>query len=202
MSIPSLIFVALPCLELITILVLGSFFSFQRVLALTILISVLAILFSQFRRRRPVRPAKGLSPALDLFLRRIALILLIVPGLLTDLAGFILLLPPARSLCYRWFCRRYFPNGESDVPFGLRLAARLFGLYPNGSASGEPESGAPESSSRRTWNPFGRTETEAEGVVEDADPDAAAAYNGDISHRPSPGESSDEEVIDVDYTVR
>lgn len=202
MSLPSLIFVALPCFELITILLLGSLFTFQRVLALTILISILAILFSQFRRRRPVRPAKGLSPPADLFLRRIALILLIVPGLLTDLAGFILLWRPGRSLCYKWFCRRYCPNGASDIPLGLRLAARLFGLAPGGGAYSEPETGAPGSSPHRTWNPFGRTETTADQVVEDADPDAATAYNGDISHRSPAGESPDEEIIDVDYTVR
>ena len=203
MSLPSLIFVALPCFELITILVLGSLFSFQRVLALTILISVLAILFSQFRRRRPVRPAKGLSPQTDLFLRRIALILLIIPGLLTDLMGFILLWRPGRAFCCKCFCRRYCPNGASDIPLGLRLAARLFGLAPGaGSAYSEPETGTAGSSSRRTWNPFGRTETAADVVVEDADPDAATAYDGDISHRSPAGGNADEEIIDVDYTVR
>lgn len=207
MSLPSLIFVAIPCFELITFIVFGTLFTYRRVFALTILISILAILFSQFRRGKPIRPAKGLSPPIDTFIRRIGVILLIIPGLLTDLAGFFLLFRPGRSLCYKWFCRRYCPGGVSNLPLGVRLAAHLFGLVPeqeggyaDPSHSESGEGASRPSSPGRAWNPYGRTETSADEVVEDHDPDIATAYNGDISHQAA--SHPDEEIIDVDFTVR
>ena len=52
----------------------------------------------------------------------------------------------------------------------------------------------------RAWNPYGASETSQDEVVEDDDFDAATAYNGDLSSGGAAPE--DDEIIDVDYTVR
>ena len=53
--------------------------------------------------------------------------------------------------------------------------------------------------SNRTWNPYGAGETCEGEIIEEDDPDTSTAYNGDIA----PGRSEpDDEIIDVDYTVR
>ncbi|MCR5360160.1 MAG: FxsA family protein [Thermoguttaceae bacterium] len=194
MPLPFLIFVALPCLELLTFVFLGEAFGYERIFALIAIMSLTGIiLFRLVPRPFGYRPGETVPP-LDGILYRFGAILLIVPGLITGFAGIPLLFRSGRALYLRWFGRKYCPNGPADLPMPLRLLALFFGVN-----SFEPPRQA-SSGGGRAWNPYGANETDEEAVVEDEDPDAASAYNGDLS--PDAASKTDDEIIDVDYTVR
>lgn len=85
----------------------------------------------QIWRNIQTQLANGKTPAaelLDGLMILIAGALLITPGILTDLAGFSLLLPPVRGMLRGWITRRLIPPGTvqfynfdtSSVPFGQR----------------------------------------------------------------------------------
>ena len=178
-----------PFLEIAAVVLLGAAFGYGRIIALLAILSLAGLLLF---RLAPVltapRRGKPLSPD-ERFLFKFGAVLIMVPGFLSTLAGIPLLFRPGRRLFRRLFETKLAPN----LPTPLRIFASFLGF-------GASEPGGAESGPGRAWNPYGATETSQDEVVEDDDPDAATAYNGDLSSRGSaPG---DDEIIDVDYTVR
>ncbi|MBR2693171.1 MAG: FxsA family protein [Thermoguttaceae bacterium] len=182
-------FWVVPFLEVIAVFLLGAVFGFGRTVALLAILSLAGlILFRLAPALTTPRPGKPYSPD-DAFLFKVGAFLIMVPGFLSTLAGATLLFRPGRRLCRLLFETKLAPN----LPMPLRILASFFGF----GASAAP--GA-DSGPGRAWNPYGASETSQDEVVEDDDFDAATAYNGDLSSGGAAPE--DDEIIDVDYTVR
>ena len=181
------IFFIVPCLELIATVILGEAIGFSRTAALLAILTVAGIILF---RLSPRLVASGKPPyRAHLFLFRFGTFLMICPGVLTGLLGLLLLFPPVRTLCIRLFGEEFYPK----LPPLFQFMAAMFGVDPASMREGA-------SRSNRTWNPYGAGETYEGEIIEEDDPDASTAYNGDIT----PGSSvpEDDEIIDVDYTVR
>ncbi|MGI5831693.1 MAG: FxsA family protein [Thermoguttaceae bacterium] len=198
MPLPFLIFILLPCLELILFAILGEVFGSSRTFAAAAALSLLGIVLFRLRRVGPgSRLARGVPPVLDSIIYRLGTVLLIIPGFLTGLAGLFLLFPPGRTVAYRRFLKKHSLNGLNSLPMSARLIALLFGVNPFGVFRGSDSGSARDG---RTWNPYGHAETPSDGAVDDED--AATAYNSNISHPAFDEDDRDDDIIDVDYTVR
>ena len=180
------IFFIIPCLELIATVILGEAIGFSRTAALLAILTVAGIILF---RLSPRLVAPGRPPyRAHLFLFRLGTLLMICPGVLTGLFGLQLLFSPVRTLYLRLFGEEFYPK----LPPLFQFAAAVFGIDP-------ASTGESAFRSNRTWNPYGAGETCEGEIIEDDDPDTSTAYNGDIA----PGRSEpDDEIIDVDYTVR
>ncbi len=180
-------FWVVPFLEVIAVFLLGAVFGYGRIIALLAILSLAGLILFRLapvltapRRGKPYSPDDG-------FLFTFGAVLIMLPGFLSTLAGAPLLFRSGRRLYRRFFETKLAPN----LPMPLRIFASFFGV----GASAPPGGG-----SGRAWNPYGASETSQDEVVEDDDLDAAAAYNGDLSS--GGAVSEDDEIIDVDYTVR
>ncbi|NOY82913.1 MAG: FxsA family protein [Kiritimatiellaeota bacterium] len=105
-----LLFVLLPWLELYLLFRVHELVGWGQTLALVLLTGVVGAALAKWQgldalRRIQTAMREGRVPAgelLDGFLIFAAGLLLITPGLLTDSAGFLLLVPPARRVIRRW----------------------------------------------------------------------------------------------------
>ena len=114
-----LIFVAVPLLELALLIKLGQIIGFWSTIAIVIATAAFgtAILHHQgFAALR--RAAESLNqgkppvePVLDGFMLMLAGILLVAPGLITDCAGLLLLIPPLRKAAAAWGLKRMLATG-------------------------------------------------------------------------------------------
>jgi UPF0716 protein FxsA len=118
-----LIMVAVPLLELALLIKLGQIIGFWSTVALIFATAGIGIAilnaqgFAAFRRASE-SIAKGqppVEPVLDGFMLMMAGGLLIAPGLLTDIAGLLLLVPPVRRLVAKWGLKRMMANGNIHV---------------------------------------------------------------------------------------
>ena len=140
-----LLFVAMPLIELFLLYLLWSATSIWVTLGLVLLTGILGGGLAKWQGLRTVRRIReqmrhGRMPAgevLDGMMILIAALLLLTPGVLTDVVGVTLLIPPIRSLYKLW---------------GGRLLARqlrLPDLMPS-ARRGSPESARPRRSSAPT----------------------------------------------------
>lgn len=103
-----------PLLELYILIKIGSYIGAFQTVALVVLMVALGVVLARFEGLRTWRQirwslAQGIVPAeemVDGVLIFVAGILLIAPGVLTDLVALILLIPYTRTLFKRWLrCR-------------------------------------------------------------------------------------------------
>jgi UPF0716 protein FxsA len=129
------LFITIPLLEMLILIKMGEAFGFWTTVALVIVTGFIGAVLARiegFRTWLAIRaelrenrlPAEKMMDALLLF---VAGVLLITPGVLTDIAGFLLLIPATRVLFKRWLRKqfdklRYPPRGGgfTDAPFFIR----------------------------------------------------------------------------------
>jgi UPF0716 protein FxsA len=132
-----LLFTLVPFLELILLLWIAEQTNWIFTVALVIFTGVLGAALARHEGLRCLRevrqrlnrgevPAGSLVDALLIF---IAGALLVTPGVLTDLAGFSLLVPPVRQVIKRYVTER------------LRARLRVVSPFPDGQARGEQDRG-------------------------------------------------------------
>lgn len=122
------LFIGLPILELALLLKITQYLDLGGTLALVIITGFVGVSLARWqglnvmtRLRAELR--QGRMPAPDLvdgFLILIAGALLVTPGLITDCAGFFLLIPPGRAALKRWVRRileRKMRQGVVDVTY-------------------------------------------------------------------------------------
>lgn len=118
-----LILCAVPLLELALLIKLGQSIGFWSTVAVIVVTAGIgiAILNAQGMaafRRASESLAEGkppVEPAVDGFMLMIAGGLLLAPGLLTDIAGLLLLIPPLRRLAARWGMKWIMAGGNVHV---------------------------------------------------------------------------------------
>ena len=126
-----LLFIGLPLIELYFLIQIGSIIGAVPTIALSILTAVLGTWlvrrqgFGVLMRVRDAL-ARDEVPALELWdgvLILIAGLVLLLPGFLTDILGFLLLIPPLR----RWVVRRYVRviPVHSQTPYGPESGPRV-----------------------------------------------------------------------------
>jgi UPF0716 protein FxsA len=126
-----LLFTVVPLVELVLLLVLADRTSWQFTLALVIVTGIVGAALARYQgvrcwQRVSEQLAAGQVPGsalLDAMLILVAGALLITPGVLTDLVGFALLVPPTRRAIRQWLKRRlsarmqfYGPPSGSPPP--------------------------------------------------------------------------------------
>lgn len=118
-----LMMLAVPLLELALLIKLGQAIGFWSTVAIIFLTAGIGIAivnaqgFAAFRRASE-SVAKGqppVEPVIDGFMLMLAGGLLIAPGLLTDIAGLLLLIPPVRRLVAKWGLKRMMASGSIHV---------------------------------------------------------------------------------------
>jgi UPF0716 protein FxsA len=115
-----LMFVAVPLLELALLIKLGQSIGLWPTLAVILLTAGLGLAILQQQsfaafRRASENLAQGkppIEPVLDGFMLILAGGLLIAPGLLTDVAGMMLLIPPVRRWVAVWGLKRMHVSGS------------------------------------------------------------------------------------------
>lgn len=118
-----LIMIAVPLMELALLIKLGQTIGFWATIALLLLSAGVGftILNSQglaaFRRllESMSQGKPPVEPVLDGFMLMLAGGLLIAPGLLTDIAGLLLLIPPVRRAVAHWGLERMMASGTVEV---------------------------------------------------------------------------------------
>lgn len=137
-----LIMVAVPLLELALLIKLGQQIGFWATLAIIFLTAGIgiAILNAQglaaFRRAiDSVSQGKPpVEPALDGFMLMMAGGLLLAPGLITDVAGLLLLIPPLRRLVASWGLKKMMASGSIHV--GTWQRTETYGPRPERGSAG------------------------------------------------------------------
>ncbi len=177
-----LLFLLTPAVELALLIQVDQVIGFWATVGL---ILVTGIVGSHLARREGVSTWRRLNDRLqagdlpgtelaDGIIILVAGALLITPGILTDVIGFLGLLPFTRAylrrFVMRWFQRK-MEQGTMQVQFGV------FGGAPQGGSSGAPSgsaSGPHNTSSDSTWQ--GRTQqvpNHADGARDSSSPDAS-----------------------------
>ena len=118
-----LVALAFPLLELAVLIKVGQVIGFWWTVLLLVAMGVGGGLLVQKQgmtaaRRAFEQMAEGeapLAPVLDSFLIMLAGLLLLIPGLITDVAGLLLLVPPIRRAAVRWGLRRAVAAGNVHV---------------------------------------------------------------------------------------
>ncbi len=127
-----LLFTCIPLVELYLLLQIGSIIGAVNTILLVIITGVLGAYLAQqegFRTLERIRTlmAQGEMPGeplIDAFLVLVAGFVLITPGILTDLLGFLMLLPVTRSPIRRWI------KGRLERKFAASNAA-VYTIDPN-----------------------------------------------------------------------
>ena len=110
-----LVFTLVPLLELYILIKIGSYLGAFQTVGLVILTALLGVVLARFEGVRTLQQirqslAQGIVPAeemVDGVLIFAGGILLITPGVLTDLLAFVLLIPYTRTIFKRWLRRRF-----------------------------------------------------------------------------------------------
>jgi UPF0716 protein FxsA len=124
----SLLFAIVPVLELLILIKIGSRIGALNTVALVILAALLGLMLVRLEGLRTLRQiqvtlAQGQIPAeelLDGVLICIGGILLLTPGVLTDLFALVLLIPYLRRHFKRWLRRRFdriMASGSAPLPY-------------------------------------------------------------------------------------
>jgi UPF0716 protein FxsA len=110
-----LLFIGLPLLELYILIKIGSYLGAFQTLALVIFSALLGLLLARIEGLRTLHQirqslAQGIVPAeemLDSVLIFVGGVLFVIPGVLTDIAALVLLIPFTRTIFKRWMRRRF-----------------------------------------------------------------------------------------------
>lgn len=110
-----LFLIALPLLELYLLIKIGSYLGAFLTIALIIFTAVLGLLLARFEGLRTLHQirqslSQGIVPAeemLDSVLIFAGGVLFVIPGVLTDCAALVLLIPFTRTVFKRWLRRRF-----------------------------------------------------------------------------------------------
>jgi UPF0716 protein FxsA len=110
-----LAFALVPLLELYILIKIGGYLGAFQTVALVVLTALLGVVLARFEGLKTLQQirnslAQGIVPAeemVDAVLIFVGGILLITPGVLTDLCALVLLLPYSRTIFKRWLRRRF-----------------------------------------------------------------------------------------------
>jgi UPF0716 protein FxsA len=110
-----LLFTVVPLLELYILIKIGGYIGAFPTVGLVVLTALLGFVLARFEGLRKLQQIKrslslGIVPAeemLDGVLIFVGGVLLIIPGVLTDLFALILLIPYTRTIFKRWLRRRF-----------------------------------------------------------------------------------------------
>lgn len=138
---------AFPLLELAVLIKVGQSLGVWLTILLLIATGVVGGLIVQRQglqaaRRAAQSMAEGrppIEPVVDSFMLMVAGVLLLIPGLLTDLIALPLLVPPLRRWIARWALRRMFENAD------VRVETREW-RSPGREPGREPDDAAPRRS--------------------------------------------------------
>jgi UPF0716 protein FxsA len=111
----ALLFLGLPLLELYILIKIGSYLGAFLTIALIIFTGILGLLLARLEGLRTLRQirqnlSQGIVPAeemVDSVLIFVGGILFVVPGVITDIAALVLLIPFTRTIFKRWLRRRF-----------------------------------------------------------------------------------------------
>lgn len=109
------LFILVPLLELYILIKIGGYLGAFQTVALVVLTALLGVVLVRFKGLRTLHQirqslSQGIVPAeemVDGVLIFIGGILLITPGVLTDLFALVLLIPYSRTIFKRWLRRRF-----------------------------------------------------------------------------------------------
>ena len=110
-----LLFTVVPLLELYILIKIGGYIGAFPTVGLVVLTALLGFVLARFEGLRKLQQIKrslslGIVPAeemLDGVLIFVGGVLLIIPGVLTDLFALVLLIPYSRTIFKRWLRRRF-----------------------------------------------------------------------------------------------
>jgi UPF0716 protein FxsA len=110
-----LAFALVPLLELYILIKIGGYLGAFQTVALVVLTALLGVVLARFEGLKTLQQirnslAQGIVPAeemVDAVLIFVGGILLITPGVLTDLCALVLLIPYSRTIFKRWLRRRF-----------------------------------------------------------------------------------------------
>jgi len=111
----ALVFIGLPLLELYILIKIGSYLGPFLTIALIIFSGLLGLLLARFEGLRTLHQirrnlSQGIVPAeemVDSVLIFAGGVLFVVPGVITDIAALVLLIPFTRTIFKRWLRRRF-----------------------------------------------------------------------------------------------
>jgi UPF0716 protein FxsA len=111
----ALLFIGLPLLELYILIKIGSHLGAFVTIGLIIFTGVLGLLLARFEGLRTLRQirqnlSQGIVPAeemVDSVLIFVGGVLFVIPGVITDFAALVLLIPFTRTIFKRWLRRRF-----------------------------------------------------------------------------------------------
>jgi UPF0716 protein FxsA len=156
------LFIGLPLVELALLIKLGQSIGFWGVMSVIVLTALLGLFILQTYGISVMRKASdalargetGFAEMHDGAFVALAGVLLIFPGLLGDVIGLILLIPPLRHLIARWSVRAL--GGTVRVETVTRTTRRASSTEERAEAFGEPtgRSARPSSMGPRTGGPF------------------------------------------------
>jgi UPF0716 protein FxsA len=121
-----LLFTCVPLLELYLLLQIGSIIGAVNTILLVVITGVLGAYLAQQEGLRTLERIRSLmaqgempgEPLIDALLILVAGFVLITPGILTDLIGFLMLVPTTRAPVRRWIrgqLERRFATGQATV---------------------------------------------------------------------------------------
>jgi UPF0716 protein FxsA len=111
----ALLFIGLPLLELYILIKIGSYLGAFQTIALIIFTGVLGLLLARLEGLRTwhqirLSLSQGIVPAeemVDSVLIFVGGVLFVIPGVITDIAALVLLIPFTRTIFKRWLRRRF-----------------------------------------------------------------------------------------------
>ena len=111
----ALLFIGLPLLELYILIKIGSYLGAFLTIALIIFTGIVGLLLARLEGLRTLRQirqnlSQGIVPAeemVDSVLIFVGGILFVIPGVITDIAALVLLIPFTRTIFKRWLRRRF-----------------------------------------------------------------------------------------------
>jgi UPF0716 family protein affecting phage T7 exclusion len=143
-----LIFVAIPLLELALLIKVGQWIGFWPTVAIIFVTAAAGVMVMQSHGLRTMQRAMAtlqeggmpVRPVVDGTFVMFAGLLLISPGLMTDVAGLLLLIPPIRRVVSQWSMQRLLASGR----------VRTWTAETWTAESGTAEFGTTESGNRQT----------------------------------------------------
>ena len=111
----ALLFIGLPLLELYILIRIGSYLGALLTIGLIIFTAILGLLLARFEGLRTLHQirqslSQGIVPAeemVDSVLIFVGGVLFVIPGVITDFAALVLLIPFTRTIFKRWLRRRF-----------------------------------------------------------------------------------------------
>ena len=138
-----LLFTLVPLLELYILIKIGGYLGAFPTVALVVFTALLGVVLARFEGLRTLQQirqslSRGIVPAeemVDGVLIFVGGILLIIPGVLTDLFALVLLIPYTRTIFSVWLRRRLRPHdyvGKCPPPLLRQKLAKYAGHYSVG----------------------------------------------------------------------